>query len=238
VDAGVDGGVTHACAACHGTGALGAPPPDLSGSTDRTRPGVGAHQAHLRPSTWHLEFRCRHCHPVPATTNAPGHLDDTRPADVVFSTLAVVDTPDAGMVNSTCAVYCHGGAMAWDRRVSAAWTTTTPGTCTSCHGMPPGPPHPVASDCGRCHLEVVDSAGTIINRHIHVDGMLMAPKHAHLVHLGGAGGTSLDCTACHAGDDYHAPMKDGKGLEETTVCDTCHAAGTVGPEAWRTWRVE
>jgi hypothetical protein len=232
-DAAGDGDGGAACGACHGTPEHPNPPPDLSGASGTTSPGVGAHERHLAESTRHAAVRCTHCHPVPGTVDAAGHVDAERPADVVFSGLAARDcTPRRS--GGTCTVYCHGAAMRVAPRDSAAWTTTGTSPCGSCHDLPPAAPHPAAGDCGRCHLEVADESGAIVEGAKHIDSILAAPHGAHIVHLGGDGGPEYACTECHPdGHAYHGPLRDGRTLEDTTVCDPCHAAGTVGPEAWR-----
>lgn len=237
-DAGVrpDAGTTvRTCWSCHGTEAQPAPPPDLSGSTDPTQPGVGSHAAHMRASTTHNQVKCVHCHKVPTTVEETGHVDDQRPADITFFGLASATRP-ATMSNGTCATYCHGDGMRFDRRTSPPWTSTTSMTCTSCHGMPPRAPHPAAQNCGHCHGEVANEQGQILVVKQHIDGVLMAPHGAHLVHLGGAGGQTFSCDTCHPGGNVHGPLKDGQPLETSTFCTDCHAAGTVQPLEWRTYQ--
>ena len=58
---------------CHGGEASNAPPNSLSGVTETTSVGVGAHQKHLDPaSTWHRPVACADCHVVPADVGSPG----------------------------------------------------------------------------------------------------------------------------------------------------------------------
>ena len=221
------------CGTCHGRDDRPNPPPDLAGETAQTARGVGAHEAHLATSDWRAAVHCSHCHTVPEGVDAPGHIDAARPADVVFSGLAArgVDPQRDG---ERCTVYCHGGAMRIDPRESGAWTATDGTACTSCHGLPPAAPHPPASDCGRCHLVVADETGAIVEPLFHIDSVIAAPHGAHLVHLGGNDGSDFPCTTCHPdGEAYHGPLRDGRTLEETTVCDPCHAAGSVDAAAWR-----
>jgi predicted CxxxxCH...CXXCH cytochrome family protein len=231
-DAGGGEELAMECWSCHGQSGRANPPPDVSGSLDRADPGVGAHEVHLSESDWHATVRCQHCHPVPERGDAPGHIDEQRPADVVFSGLAGAGT-DPRREAGSCMVYCHGGALRGDPRWSSEWTSTQAAGCDSCHGLPPGSPHPSSVDCGTCHLEVADASGGIVRASFHIDSVLQAPKHAHLVHLGGAGGRRWDCTSCHQGVLYHGPLKDGKYLEETTICEACHPGGTFGAAQWR-----
>jgi predicted CxxxxCH...CXXCH cytochrome family protein len=224
------------CGACHGTAANPAPPPDLSGSGDRSRAGVGAHAPHLAASTWHNEVKCVHCHVVPAADDS-AHGKVVRPAQVTLQGLAAAGVT-ASYATGACSVYCHGAALKLSApRLSPAWTSASGTTCSTCHGLPPAPPHPAASDCGRCHLDVADAAGKIVSASRHLDGYLTAPKGAHLIHLGGAGATTVyDCAECHDGDRYHGVLKDKQPLATTTVCAVCHPTDTEAKRAvWGTW---
>jgi len=227
---GSDEAAEPACGSCHGNGDDPAPPPGLDGATDPTAPGVGAHAAHLASSTWHADVRCRHCHVVPERVDAPGHVDDARPADVTFGGLATIGVAPS-FAPTGCTTGCHGSALHVDARSSPPWTGTLDG-CTGCHGLPPMFPHPDATDCGRCHLDVADATGGIATAARHGDGLVQAPHGAHLFHLGGGASTSLACTHCHAGTAYHGPLNDGQTLETTTLCDECHPA-TFDPLQWR-----
>ncbi|HEY3451510.1 MAG TPA: hypothetical protein VGK67_34445 [Myxococcales bacterium] len=226
-----------ACWACHGTQASAAPPPDLSGSSDRTKAGVGAHAPHLAASTWHNAVKCSHCHVVPAAGDA-AHGQQAHAATVTLQGLAAAGlTPSYS--GGACSVYCHGATLRFGTKpkLSPTWTTAGALACTGCHGMPPPAPHPAATDCGRCHLDVADASGKIISASRHIEGWTTSPKGAHLVHLGGAGGSTYDCTTCHDGDRYHGEMKDQQPLETTTVCDGCHPTDTEAKRAaWDTWQ--
>jgi len=73
--------------ACHGADSSNAPPKSVSGATDTSSTAVGAHQQHLNPSpAWHAKVDCADCHVVPATVDAPGHMDGDNKAEVTFST--------------------------------------------------------------------------------------------------------------------------------------------------------
>src|SRR4051812_49394754 len=72
--------------ACHGADTSNAPPKSISGVTATTARPVGAHQAHLVASpAWHRAVECGDCHVVPATVDAPGHIDGDGVAEVAFS---------------------------------------------------------------------------------------------------------------------------------------------------------
>ena len=232
-DAEVADDAGEACDTCHGAAGQFAPPPDLAGAADRSARGVGAHAAHLAASDWHATVRCTHCHPVPDRVAAPGHIDSARPADVVFTGLAAAAAVTTDWDGAACTVYCHGAAMRVSPRRSPDWTGAAGTSCTSCHDLPPASPHPAATDCGRCHLVVANAAGTIVRAALHIDSVVAAPHGAHLVHLGGAGGDDLPCNTCHPDGAYHGPLRDGRTLEDTTVCDPCHVPGTYDAAAWR-----
>jgi len=234
-DSGGDSGQTTGCDDCHGTGDLGLPPPDLSGSTDPARPGVGAHEAHSGDSSWHGTVRCVHCHVVPETVDDPGHNDDALPAEVVLDGLAT-----AGLVASYgaegCLVYCHGGALKGGANTSPPWTSTDALGCADCHANPPAAPHPDATNCNRCHIDILDDDQAFTDPLRHIDAILQAPHGAHIVHLGGAGGGDFACTTCHQGDDYHAALIDGYTLDDTGVCASCHHGNVDGYKAqWHTY---
>ncbi|APR75401.1 Cytochrome c family protein [Minicystis rosea] len=147
---------TIACDACHGHGPAGAPPVALDGSSDPTTRGAGAHRRHLDETLGDRIGRvvpCARCHPIPASVTAPGHLDTSAPADVIFAGGGTYD-PAAG----SCVVGCH-----WDRDPGPAWTDASGAAraCDACHGFPPvlmrdGTPHttsaPALTACVACHV--------------------------------------------------------------------------------------
>ncbi len=141
------------CDGCHGSPASPAPPVDLSGNLFTTAIGVGAHQAHLQASS-HISapIPCATCHLVPATIDAPGHIDTGPPAEVIASIGWDHDT-------QTCAGYCHGPAR-------PVWTTQGEVFCGTCHGIPPtDAPHTPAmtlTSCATCHPGTVDAFGNIL----------------------------------------------------------------------------
>lgn len=151
------------CDTCHGAGTYGAPPADLAGATDRTEPGVGAHQRHLDrflDDRIGKAVRCEACHTVPTAFDSPGHIDQSAPAEV--DTFGGSYDPNTG----TCTSWCHMDA-------TPVWTDVSgaAAACDACHAFPPPPAtqggtHPVVSnptltECRGCHTFTVDS---------HVDG--------------------------------------------------------------------
>jgi predicted CxxxxCH...CXXCH cytochrome family protein len=231
------------CELCHGGDGHFQPPRAVDGAVDRSARGVGAHAAHLRESAWHTPLRCAYCHVVPLLVEDPGHVDRSRPADVTFSGLAAALVGTAAEWDgATCNVYCHGGALRVAPRRSGTWTGLDGTICNGCHGWPPGGGHPRATDCARCHLDVIGDDGAIARPALHIDSIVGAPHGAHIVHLGGSlptgPGIDLPCISCHPdGEAYHGPLRDGRTLEETTVCDPCHVPGTRVPSDWRDFPV-
>jgi predicted CxxxxCH...CXXCH cytochrome family protein len=169
------------CNTCHGTFSgnpadtlAWAPPEDLSGNTDRSFPGVGAHQAHLEGSTgFAAPVPCSACHRLPSAWDSPGHIDDgPNRAGIVwgFPADARGAAPDYDLAASTCSsTHCHGSAEPVWTDVGGAWAG-----CGMCHGLPPGVPHPDAtmSQCANCHGEVIDASGSIIAPAMHINGIV------------------------------------------------------------------
>lgn len=170
----VDPGATGGCTTCHGS-TNSAPPKDLSGDLERTAAGVGAHQNHLGPSTWHHEVTCTSCHVVPTTVDAPGHRDGDNIAELTFDGMNPTATYTAA--TTTCAtLYCHGNGRASTGTIS--WLAQGPLGCTSCHatdgnGMSGDHRKHVREglSCDDCHRDVVNAAMTIIAADLHIDGV-------------------------------------------------------------------
>ena len=167
-----------ACDTCHGSNGNPAPPVDLTGNTATTFPGVGAHQAHLSPSTWHKDVTCAECHKVPTLYGDPGHADTPAPVELTWGALATADgaVPAWDSGNTTCSgSYCHGGTASGGQHTSPVWTQVdgSQTTCTSCHGMPPTDGHPALTNCTQCHACTVtpDNLGIDpAHKDVHIDG--------------------------------------------------------------------
>lgn len=217
VNGSVDLGPSIPCNACHGAGPLGAPPPDLTGSTSDRRPGVGAHSAHLGPGSGHAPIPCDSCHVVPESYDAAGHADSDRPAEVRFGEIAVQGgaSPEYDSASGSCSgTYCHGDA-------EPVWTEASTGACGTCHGFPPAAPHPSRSDCVACHSAVIDATYAFVEPERHVDGTVDVDD--------------LGCDACHGASSSGAPPPDlagnsdvaspGVGAHELHLSDSAtHAA--------------
>lgn len=211
------------CTGCHGDPnrkgdylARSAPPGDLYQSQEPSFPGVGAHQLHLNDGPTHRAFPCNECHIVPDSVDDPGHADDGRPAEVVFGELAKTGgrEPEYDPVARRCTdTYCHRDAY-------AVWTRPRDSdeACGSCHGLPPGLPHPQSEACHVCHAEVVDAAGKIKNPDLHVDGRVE-------YHAG-------DCAECHGDDESPAPPVDTHGNVEVSAIGVGAHRAHLGGGSW------
>jgi predicted CxxxxCH...CXXCH cytochrome family protein len=166
IDGVVSVGRAPGCSGCHGSPSSPAPPVDLSGNTATTALGVGAHQGHLQAlSQISAPVPCSACHPVPATIDSPGHID--QPLPVVNASLGWDRTAQ------TCATaWCH-------IVTSQVWTSGTSPACGSCHGVPPNDashsPTMTLTSCATCHPGTVDAFGSIIvtnGTSEHIDGIV------------------------------------------------------------------
>ncbi len=228
IDGNVDVINDQPCNACHGDAngtpvagdnKVNAPPSDTTSGMLTTLRGVGAHQAHMGPSTWRAPIACGECHKVPASLESIGHIDTPLPAEVIFGNLAGSTSTWNG---STCTnTYCHGATLS-DGGAPAGGTTTKPvwtlvdgsqSQCGSCHGLPPPPPHPVDADCGKCHNTMTPGMpGVITDPSRHIDGNLDVS-------------TDQPCNSCHGSTGtptnnssaLNAPPKDSLGNSATTA---------------------
>lgn len=191
-------GPAAGCTSCHGTAESSAPPRALDGATAPTDPQVGAHQAHLRPSTWHRAVACTSCHTVPGTVDAPGHQDGDNIAELTFDALNPAGTFDRA--TATCATqYCHGNGQGNNGTV--VWNTPGALPCTGCHatnGQGMSGDHRKhlneGVNCNGCHRDVVDQNRNIINANLHVNGV-----HEIKMANGTWNATTRSCsnTGCH-----------------------------------------
>jgi len=180
VDGIVDVVLDQTCTSCHGSNNP-APPQDTRGNVRSSLPGVGAHQAHVLGTPRSRAVPCQECHQVPSELLTPGHIDTPLPAEVAFSGAAAAfgATPNyaAGNCSSTA---CHGAVFP-DGNASGGsltvpnWTTVdgSQAACGTCHGLPPGRPHPYyADDCGRCHENAAPDGKSFLHPERHVDGIV------------------------------------------------------------------
>jgi predicted CxxxxCH...CXXCH cytochrome family protein len=160
------------CASCHSAPGEAAPFRDPTGSTDRSRASVGAHDAHLHGDL-SASIACAECHTVPRSVSDPGHLEDS-PGDVRFGTLArtggasptYVAPTDASPSPSCSAVYCHGSFPGGNGGNVVRWVGPAgQAACGTCHPVSPTTGrHPdhigkssggAAITCATCHGPLV-----------------------------------------------------------------------------------
>ncbi|MBX2797329.1 MAG: CxxxxCH/CxxCH domain-containing protein [Myxococcales bacterium] len=164
------------CGGCHGEGPDDLwPPPDVSGNTETTTNGVGAHEAHRTGNGRAAPTACSNCHLIPLTVNDKGHRDPA-PAEVVFAGVATMESATPVWNGGTCSeTYCHtaGDAVVAGGAVPEPLWRAVDGTqvgCAACHGNPPPLPHPAVAACGQCHPNATaDGSGFTLPLQ-HVDG--------------------------------------------------------------------
>lgn len=207
--------------ACHGDDNSNAPPKSISGATDTTATAVGAHQQHLDASpAWHAKVDCADCHVVPATVDAPGHIDGDNKAEVTFAMRA-----GTSMWNGTsCTTGCHGQTTWGGTATKPIWTQVdgTQAACGSCHGAPPPPPHPTETNCASCHPTMEENSLTFRDPASHINGTI------DLVDSAATGG----CTTCH-GSTNSAPPKDLAGNTATTSRGVGAHQAHLATSTWR-----
>lgn len=219
-----DAGAAGCSAQCHGSTANAAPPLSVSGLSATTERAVGAHQAHLKSSTWHVDVQCADCHLVPSQVTDTGHIDTALPAEVTFSAAARADGAGPAWSGTSCSgVYCHGATLSGGAATGPTWTKVdgSQATCGACHGLPPTQGHTSSTACATCHGAVVDASMKIIAPSLHIDGKVSASGGGHAT--GYASGAvhgpdflkdPTSCTACHGTD-----LSGGSGKS----CETCHS---------------
>jgi predicted CxxxxCH...CXXCH cytochrome family protein len=122
--------------------------------------------------------------------------------------------------------YCHGDAGTGGAHTSPVWTTVdgTQSQCSSCHGLPPPPPHPDNAACEQCHGAVVGAGNTIVNPAQHIDGVLQvdsvhpvgwAAAVEHGMSFNAQGPASCATAACHG-----TALNGGAS---NVSCDSCHS---------------
>ena len=212
-----------ACDSCHGQSGHSEPPKDTTGGTATSLRGVGAHAQHMTTtSTWHAPVTCDQCHKVPQATADIGHMDTPLPAELVFGSLAGVN---AAWDGTTCTnSYCHGDVpqITSGRKTKPVWTQVDGSqvACDSCHGMPPGPPHPTGNDCGQCHPTMTPGGGMVIAiPSEHIDGTVQ-------VNNGQA------CDACHGSGGNAAPPSDTTHGTSTTLVGVGAHRRHLDPSTW------
>lgn len=161
---------------------------------------------------------CDACHGAPP---APPHSTDNR----CEACHDKVSGPDLTVKNSLLHI---------DGKITV---NDTP-ECTTCHGLPPAPPHAVSDQCDACHSEVAGPDATLLaDTLLHANGTVNfdeapacnachgsadtpAPDlGAHLTHID----LGLDCSECH--------VKPATAYDEGHVDSDAPAEVTFGPLA-------
>jgi predicted CxxxxCH...CXXCH cytochrome family protein len=189
----------QSCRLCHG-GVSGHanPPKALNGDTSVTSLGVGAHMRHLYDSRWSAQVECEECHTDFNGFDDPLHIGPNPDgvAEINFGPLAnntitgdtTVPNPNWNRITATCSnAFCHGKFDQGNANAQPVWVNPASVVCGSCHGNPntqnptPQPngvfiqPHfsfMTAQSCYVCHGTVINSQGQIINKDLHVNGVL------------------------------------------------------------------
>ncbi len=246
---------TQPCDSCHGSGGNPAPPRDAHGNTQTTAAGVGAHAQHMTTSpAWHAPIACNECHLVPGSSTDQTHIDQI---DEVYldPTVQVPGSllPGGGTGGKlqvqgaawnasalTCAgTYCHGGGkspLTGGAAISPRWTQVdgTQSACQSCHGMPPPAPHPVDSDCGKCHTTMTPGDNkTVAYPAKHIDGNVDVINDQPCDSCHGSNGnpappndTTMGTSTGLRGVGAHRSHLDASTWHNQITCDQCHKVPT------------
>ncbi|MCX7833700.1 MAG: CxxxxCH/CxxCH domain-containing protein [Ignavibacteria bacterium] len=183
------------CRLCHGNGINTIyPPKALNGDTSVLSRGVGTHDTHINPN-YSKSTGCITCHRTPASFEDSIHIG-THPdgiAEVIFDSTAVITTggikpnPVWNRNNLNCdGSYCHGNFVNGNYRllsppINPIWSSPSSVNCGSCHGNPqtnnplPAGTHPqgyTINNCYFCHGSVINSQGIIINKNLHLNGII------------------------------------------------------------------
>lgn len=186
------------CRVCHGNSSHSYPPAGIFGQTAITFVGVGVHEAHLGDSTLRnsAKVACVACHRKFNGFSDTIHINPKNVnniAEVVFDSLSKVVTggitpnPTWTRTTATCAgSYCHGNFKNGNFRLitnfsNPVWTNSASAECGSCHGnVTSGNPLPggthlqgyTINQCWWCHNRVMNSAGQIYNKYLHINGVI------------------------------------------------------------------
>jgi len=233
------------CTRCHGgtDNQTGAPPRGLTGEIATTTRAVGAHTAHLNGGQNSAEQRCGDCHRTYTTVADSGHFALDSVAEIVWSGFANRNSGASwNRTTNTCAsTYCHGNFTGGKTSNTPDWTASGQIDCGSCHDVGANPSDlqgihglhisTFGLTCNDCHANVVDAGKDVINRSLHVNGIvdtmtanpaICADCHAH---------APTSCVYCHGGIDNQtgAPPKGLRGETATSSravgAHTAHLSG-------------
>ncbi len=218
------------CTFCHGTAnrpanvpgtdpfLAAAPPRGVQGETDTTQAAVGAHQAHVNPTSAAQlanPFSCSQCHnPMPPAAPHPSGATSL----VTFGGIATTGgaAPTYSPATGCSATYCHGNYSPGGNKFNPSWTGgASQGACGTCHDLPPAtgglipttsPPESihvfhasVGLTCGNCHPGYGFATGPV-NLSLHVNGVVDVGNNI----------TSWDpttgaCVGCHGAANWFTP---------------------------------
>ncbi|MFO0633125.1 MAG: hypothetical protein U0168_09770 [Nannocystaceae bacterium] len=170
------------CVFCHG-GELdqtGAPPRDITGTTDLSMLSFIAHPKHIAQND-HPAYDCTECHTKPLDVLSSGHIFDETAA--VAEVSFAMGLSDAGVWDGSgncSSLYCHGNG----RQDNGAYSHDMAApSCGGCHAYP-GTENPNVGGlsgrhgehlgeqgltCQDCHADT-DAGGSILTATLHVDG--------------------------------------------------------------------
>jgi predicted CxxxxCH...CXXCH cytochrome family protein len=184
-------------------------PPGEPPRTDTSDVRVGAHESHLTQGDLRHALECADCHIKPMTVDQPGHVDPL-PAEITWGALATTAGLDPAWdrTTRTCTnTYCHGAILGGGSNKAPEWTVVdgSQAACGTCHGNPPPPPHPAATDCQRCHVATVTAAGEIdVAGGHHIDGTL---------------DVGSECWSCHGDEATQNPAPPIGVMGETATTE-------------------
>ncbi len=183
------------CRLCHGNGINTIyPPKALNGDTSIQSIGVGTHNSHIKPK-YSFSTGCITCHKNLNSFQDSNHIgvNPDGIAEVIFDSTSIITTGgirpvpiwdrNTGICDGT---YCHGNFVNGNYRlysppVNPFWTSPSSVKCGSCHGNPensnplPGGSHIqgfTLYECFQCHGLVINSEGKIINKNLHINGVI------------------------------------------------------------------
>lgn len=181
---------------CHGSANVSYPPKALSGDTSVSYLGVGSHNSMLTMDStirYAARVECNECHRLVTSYSDSNHIIDNPDgiAEIVFGTLAktptgsIIPNPIWDRNTRTCSgTYCHGNFKNGNVNAAPVFTNPNSVVCGSCHGDPntgnplPGGTHWTGytiNQCYWCHPSVINQNGQIINKSLHVNGVVNQP---------------------------------------------------------------
>ena len=230
---------------------------------------VGAHFKHLS-SLYTKNVKCNECHKVPYNVFDAGHIDSPRfsSTTITFAQASTASKNGATMTftvgnASTAAqcstLYCHGSNMPkgdtsgtyrtpfWNASTAIQYTVPN-NACGTCHGNPPTAGTTAAThsgkaattSCSGCHAMMVDATGKIIDKTLHINGVVNVTADCNGCHKYDTTGTNTWSSVTVGTDVAHykhiafiktrlgygalavTSQTFGTSAENVAVCGTCH----------------